>query len=428
MKKLLLALGLASAFSFAHAQPYFPPIIGSNWDTMAPSELGWCPDRIDSLYEMLDDGHTKSFIILKDGKIVLEKYFDAFTKDSFWYWASAGKTLTAFLIGVAQEEGLLDITDKTSDHLGVGWTNCPPAKEDLITVQHQLTMTTGLDDWWLTADCLDSACLNYEADAGTRWAYHNAPYTLLTHVIEAASGQTYNAYSSSKFLLRTGIAGLWVQLGTKRVFFSNTRAMARYGLLILNNGVWNGDTLLHDSDYINDMITTSQNINLSYGYLWWLNGKTSHMLPLSQNVFSGPLLPDAPADLYTGAGKDGQYVNVVPSENMVVVRMGENPDSSAVPVDFNNKIWQYINQLQCATGVETVLETSGLKVYPNPASETLTIESDLETDAVILNVVGKTIKRLSLKAGSTNVAVDDFPAGLYFLQASSGEVVRVLVE
>ncbi|MBK7937846.1 MAG: serine hydrolase [Lewinellaceae bacterium] len=112
---------------------YFPPKTGTAWATLAPGDLGICPDRIDSLYTFLEDRNTKSFLLLKDGKIVLEKYFGTFSQDSFWYWASAGKSLTAFLVGQAQEEGLIDIHKPTSDYLGAGWTSAPPDKEILIT-------------------------------------------------------------------------------------------------------------------------------------------------------------------------------------------------------------------------------------------------------------------------------------------------------
>ncbi|HAT63910.1 MAG TPA: serine hydrolase, partial [Flavobacteriaceae bacterium] len=61
-----------------------------------------------------DANDTKAFILLKDGKIVLEQYFDDFTAESNWYWASAGKTLTATMVGIAQQEGFLDITNPTS--------------------------------------------------------------------------------------------------------------------------------------------------------------------------------------------------------------------------------------------------------------------------------------------------------------------------
>ena len=128
----------------------------------------------------------------------MKKYYGTFTQDSVWYWASAGKTLTGFTVGIAQQEGLLSINDQSSQYLGNGWTSCPAAKEALITVKNQLAMTSGLDDDVADPHCTIDTCLQYLADAGTRWAYHNGPYTRLDGVIEAATGQSLNAYITQK--------------------------------------------------------------------------------------------------------------------------------------------------------------------------------------------------------------------------------------
>ncbi|MCC7467491.1 MAG: serine hydrolase, partial [Saprospiraceae bacterium] len=247
---------------------YFPPNTGNTWQTIPPSDLGFCQERIDSLYQFLGEKNTKSFILLKDGKIVLEKYFGSFVQDSIWYWASAGKSLSAFLTGQAQDEGLLDISDKTSDYLGDGWTSAPPEKEDLITIRHQLTMTSGLDDPGSDDNCTQPSCLNYLADAGARWDYYNAPYHLIHNVLEEASGVTLNNFTRTRLLDKTGMKGFWFD----HIMYSRARDMARFGLLVLAKGVWNGDTLMHNQQYLYDMTHSSQNLNKSYGYLWWLNG------------------------------------------------------------------------------------------------------------------------------------------------------------
>ena len=115
--------------STASAQSiYFPPNVGM-WDTLSPTALGWCTDSIAPLLDFLDQSNTKAFLVLKDGRIVIEEYFGTFTQDSLWYWASAGKSVTAFLVGKAQEEGFLSINDSTSKYLGQGWTNTTPAQE-----------------------------------------------------------------------------------------------------------------------------------------------------------------------------------------------------------------------------------------------------------------------------------------------------------
>ncbi len=143
-KKRLLTLFICIGIvQFVTAQKlYFPPLNNTaTWDTLSPDSLGWCSKEIDALYDYLNQQDTKGFIVLKNGKIVLEKYFGTFSKDSDWYWASAGKTITSFLVGKAQEEKFLSMDAPTSSYLGAGWTACTPEQENKITIRHQLTMT-----------------------------------------------------------------------------------------------------------------------------------------------------------------------------------------------------------------------------------------------------------------------------------------------
>lgn len=143
-------------------------------------------------------------------------------------------------------------------------------------------MTTCLDNGVPDNHCPIDTRLNCLADADTRWAYHNAPYTLLESVLTNATGTSINTYTQTKLKSKTGMTGFWTFVGYDNVFFSKVRSMARFGLLIQNNCIWNTDTLLYDTAYIHQMTNTSQSPNLSCGYLWWLNGKSSYMLPNSQ--------------------------------------------------------------------------------------------------------------------------------------------------
>jgi CubicO group peptidase (beta-lactamase class C family) len=140
--------------------------------------------------------------------------------------------------------------------------------------------------------------------------------------------------------------GSWYSTnGFNNVFFSTARSMARFGLMILNKGVWDEDVIINEN-YVNNMTNASQNINKSYGYLWWLNGKSSYMIPQKQKVFEGFLIPNAPADMFSGLGKNDQKIYVVPSQNLVIVRMGEIADEdSLVPISFDNELWEKINGL-----------------------------------------------------------------------------------
>lgn len=338
---LLIACGTQELTQNQQETMYFPPIGSELWETKTPENLGWNTSALYDLYQFLETNNTKAFLMLHNGKIVVERYFHGHSASSNWYWASAGKTLTASLVGIAQSEGHLNIHHKTSQYLGVGWTSAPSAKEDLITIKHQLSMTTGLDDGVSNSDDFSPSKLLYKADAGTRWAYHNAPYTLLHEVVENATGSSFDAYFNTKIRNPIGMNGSWIWLGDNHVFFSTARSMARFGLLMLNGGKWENQTII-PQNYHHEMVNTSQHLNLSYGYLWWLNGKSSFMLPTTQMVFSGWLCPNAPADMYAAMGKNNQLLNVVPSKKLVVIRMGEegNFGNSAT---FQNELWQRIS-------------------------------------------------------------------------------------
>lgn len=238
MKRIALFVVLITSSIHVSSQSYFPPNSSVDWETIDPANLDYCQNNIDSLYNFLEANNTKAFIMLKDGKIVLENYFNEHSDTSNWYWASAGKTLVSFLIGIAQEEGKLNINDATSTYLSQGWTNIDSSQEAMITIKNQLSMTTGLDDEVDDPYCTLDSCLIYLADAGTRWAYHNGPYTLLRNVLENATEQGINSYAYQKIINPIGMNGLFVYEGYNSLFLSTARSMARFGLLMLNNGQW----------------------------------------------------------------------------------------------------------------------------------------------------------------------------------------------
>jgi len=397
---------------------YFPPLLGNTWDTISSTSLGWCQNEIDTLLDYLDAKNSKAFILLKDGKIVIEQYYDTFTEDSLWYWASAGKTITSFMTGIAQQENFLSITDTTSQYLGTGWTSCPTNEEEKITIWNQLTMTSGLDDG-LDPYCTDDTCLVCISDAGTRWAYHNGPYTLLDGVIENATGQTLNNYITQKLKTPTGMTGFFLKIDFNNVYFSTARSMARFGLLILNQGNWNGNQILTDTNYFNQMVNTSQSLNNSYGYLWWLNGKSSFMVPGSQLVFNGSLNPSAPNDMFAAFGLNGQFINVVPSQNLVYIRLGDSPGVGEVPLFMNDTIWQMLNVAMCGTSSvsEELFDAKTLNIYQNPADQYTTVELAGESFALnIIDCSGRIVFENNNCYNSTEVNTANLQNGIYYIR------------
>jgi len=415
---ILLLLVLCTAVSSVFAQLYFPPKDSDDWETTAPESLNWCSDSINALYDFLDEKNSKAFIVLKDGKIVLEKYFNDLGPDSFWYWASAGKALRATLLGIAQREGALSLDDKVSDHIDTGWTNCCLDKENLVQVRHLLTMSSGLDDRVADPYCTDDTCLRYLANAGTRWAYHNAPYNLTRDVLESATGENLNRFTRTRILNLTGMDGFWLPSGYNTIFWSTARSMARFGLMTLNGGDWGVQPVLADTNYFKAMTTRSQEINKSYGYLWWLNGQETHMLPGTQVVFNGSIVPSAPDDMYAGLGANDQKVYVVPSQNMVVVRLGNDAGQSMFALSsFDNDLWRRIADLECKPGHVTNNPIPGIKIYPQPAERILNIEisGNPDFEGRILDMNGREVLNFSQR----KVDLSSLASGSYLLNCET---------
>ena len=320
---------------------YFPSTTNPEWETKSLSSLGWNQNEVQSLKDFLIQKNTKSFMILVDGRIVMEEYFNGHTASTNWEWNSAGKTLVATTIGIAQQEGLLNINNKVSDYIGSDWTSMPLEKENLISLRHLLTMTSGNDD---SKQYVIKSNVTYVADAGTRWAYSNV-FQKLIDVVATSSNKTFEAYFNEKIKGKIGMDGSWNFGNIYTIYKSTTRSMARFGLMALHKGKWNNEQIINEA-FFNESTSTSQNINPSYGYLWWLNGKSNFMIPGQQTIYQGNLVPNAPSDMYAAMGANDQRIYVIPSKKMVAIRMGDaaDPSNSNFAVSgFDNALWGKIN-------------------------------------------------------------------------------------
>lgn len=391
---------------------YFPPIDNDTWESTSLDDLGWNKDKLPALETFLEDSETLGFMILKDGKIAVESYYNGHAQDSVWYWASAAKSLTAFEIGLLQQDGGLHITSPTSTYLGEGWTSTDADQELAITLRDHLTMTTGLDYNVGDIDCTDPACLTYLNPPDTEWYYHNAPYTLLGDVIQNVSGRSRTLYTFQQLGRTIGLNGLWLDVDYLRVFFSTARSMARFGLLMLADGIWDGQVILQDQAYLNAMRTPSQDINPSYGYLWWLNTGPTVRLPGSTVDFPGKLIPSASADIYMALGRDSQILIVDPSRNIVIVRMGRDPDQSAVPTQYMRDLWSHIDILTRKTTAATQVSPDRIRIFPNPVSDYLHITGAGITGVRLLNTNGQVVSR----SNDTDVDVRHIAAGTYIVE------------
>ena len=351
MKNLLLLFLIVFSYSCSEEpiekkeiddEIYFPEINSNTWKTESITNLDWNEEELTPLLTFLEEQNTKGFIILHNGKIVVENYFNNHTATSLWFWASAGKTLTSTMAGIAQEQNFIKINDKVSDYLGTGWTNTTLEQENLITCKDLLSMTAGLDD--SLGNDVSSKNLSYTSDAGTRWAYHNV-YKKMQDAIAEATNKPWIGYFTTELKNKIGMTGSFREANNFNLYWSNTRSMARFGLLMFANGKWE-DSQIIPENFVTEATTTSQNLNASYGYLWWLNGKSSYRLPGSQIQFTGSLIPNAPNDMIAALGANDQKIYIVPSKDIVIIRMGQAADEENFALsDFDNELWSKINAL-----------------------------------------------------------------------------------
>lgn len=124
---------------------YFPPTNSSNWEEKSMEDLGWNSQNYIQLKNFLETSNTEAFMILHNGKIVVEEYLNGFTATQRHTWNSAAKTLTATMVGIAQNDNFLNIDDSSQQYLGTNWSSLTDAQEKEITIKNHLTMTTGLD-------------------------------------------------------------------------------------------------------------------------------------------------------------------------------------------------------------------------------------------------------------------------------------------
>jgi hypothetical protein len=140
------------------------------------------------------------------------------------------------------------------------------------------------------------------------------------------------------------------------------------------------------------------------------------MLPQTQFLFKGKMMPNAPDDMIAALGKNGQFINVIPSQKMVWIRMGEAPDNSQVPFTFNDDIWAYLNRLKCTqTPIDLTEEKGKVSVYPNPVKDELFINQPASVSFLRFEI--KTITgQIVLKGKCGNkLNLSDLKPGIYYL-------------
>jgi CubicO group peptidase (beta-lactamase class C family) len=318
---------------------YFPPLTGTAWATVRPADAGFDSVALAGALEWAGTQRSTAVVVLWRGRLVAERYWEGWSATTVGPWFSAGKTVTSALVTHLAAEGRLSLDAPVRTLLGPGWSRAP-LSEPQVTVRHLLAMASGLDD-----------SLAFVAPPGGRFHYNNPAYYQLFGVLEQAAGQPVPQLASTLLFSRIGMARTLALPSTDTgepgfVFAGPARDFARFGLLLLQHGRWAGTTVLRDSATLAQGRRWSGTDNQSYGWLWWLNGGGSHRTPgpYLLPTRAGPLVPSAPPDLVAALGKDDKKLYLVPSRDLVVVRLGERAPisgsvSPAAVSTFDDAFW-----------------------------------------------------------------------------------------
>jgi len=311
----------------------------------------------DDLDSYLKENNTSSFLVSEKGKIIFEKEFKVqknLRPKSLMFFnllrhgfiegrsqedvASIQKSFVSILVGIAQQKGLVDINESVNAYIGK-WTQLSQEKESLIKVKDLLTMTSGLD-----------VDFNYDVEPGLKWLYNTRAYSQLIYILEKTSGLSINELSSEWLFDELQMnETFWKERKKGRMGFPKDSAkyglvttakdLLKFGEFILNGGEVGTKHVISDIDFFDDTFIKSQNMNEAYGYLWWLNNSKTHMT-WEKELKSGNLFSHAPKDAILALGLGSRVLAIVPSEELVLVRLGSFPNDK----NFNNNLWDYLQK------------------------------------------------------------------------------------
>lgn len=315
---------------------YFPT---SQWRYCSPEEVGMSSAGLVKAIENISNEKytTQGYLVIKDGYIIAEDYLRGFEKGQKHSSYSIAKSFTSAVIGIALDQNFINsIDDKISDYYpDLNHDTIQQWKKD-ISIENLLTMTSGIDwsesglatndlfQMTQSSDYVDYVLNKPVAvEPGTRWSYNSGESMLLSGIINSTTGQSMLEFANENLLKPIGIYDLeWISDNENHTvagwgISATTHDYARFGYLYLNKGNWDGSELISET-WINQSVTSFSVSVPYYGYLWWLS---------DEELYDDTNLPD---DIYMAIGAFGQYIIVIPSENILIVRVGSdlnwNPD------------------------------------------------------------------------------------------------------
>ena len=287
---------------------------------------------------------TRAVIVIYKDQILSEKYTEGFTEETKLLGWSMTKSITSAVLGVLEKQGKVSLDQ---DHLFESWEN---DERSQITLDNLLHMNSGLEwveDYNTICDVTNMLFLEEDMTKiqlekpligipNQSWNYSSGTTNLLSGFIrnQFKTHQEYLDFWYAELIDKVGMHSMIIETDISGNYvgssygWATARDWAKFGLLYLHKGNWNGEQLLSES-WVNYSATPTNGSNGLYGAHFWLN--------------AGGVYPNVPRDLYSCNGYQGQHVFIIPSKDMVIVRMGltESPD-----FDFDTFLSEVIASIQ----------------------------------------------------------------------------------
>jgi len=283
--------------------------------------------------------NTRAIVIFYKGQLIAERYAEGFAPQMPLNSWSMSKSATSALVGILVGRGQIELADVTGLP---GWDD-PSDLRSQVTVEHLLQMTSGLEFnegyendpisdvnfMLMKARDLPEFAAQYPvtAEPGTRWSYQTASPVLLGRIIRDSfdSEQAYHHFPQRALFNKLGMYNAHYQMDGGGTYvggafvYATARDWARFGLMYLEDGIANGEQILPKGwvEFSTTPTEASQKAR-AYAAQFWLNRPSAI-----------PMMPDIPEDAYAALGHYGQSTFIIPSRQLVVVRMGQTFDPDA---------------------------------------------------------------------------------------------------
>ncbi|MDY8135284.1 serine hydrolase [Aquimarina sp. 2201CG5-10] len=287
---------------------------------------------------------TRAVMVIHKDQIIAEKYTDGLNKDSKLLGWSMTKSILATVYGVLQHQGKIDINDKAPV------SEWQKDERKNITINNLLQMNCGLawdEDYNSISDATKMLYIDEDMTKtqvykeathkpNEYWYYSSGVSNLLSGILREHfdSYQEYLDYPYREFIDKIGMHSMLIETDMVGNYvgssygWASVKDWAKFGLLYLHRGNWNGEQVFNP-EWVDYVTTPSPTSDGDYGGHFWLN--------------SGGFYPDAPRDMYSANGYQGQRVFIIPSKNLVIVRFGLIGDAG---VDFNKFLKEIVSAIE----------------------------------------------------------------------------------